>query len=261
MIAVRFAEHTIVGFEHEHKAKVFPHDLQAGVPMCFSATASFVTVGTTTAVAIACLTKVRRWRELPLASLPLIFAGQQAVEGCLWLTLPVDPDGPVASLLTLLFLLYAKVFWPAFAPMTVLLVEPERRRRQLMAICAAVGAGVAAYFLWSIYVYPHGAIIRGGHIVYPGGPPPSVVLGVLYLVATTITPLLSSHRAVVLLGAIVFVRISLRLFHVLGGICLGLVLLRRRWQRRHPRAFRARTTGRAICTGWCLAAAHYQRRK
>ena len=69
------------------------------VRTCFSATASFVTVGTTTAVGIACLSKVRQWRELPLASLPLIFAVQQAVEGCLWLTLPVDPDGPVASLL------------------------------------------------------------------------------------------------------------------------------------------------------------------
>jgi hypothetical protein len=171
--------------------------------MCFSATASFVTVGTTTAVAIACLSKVRQWRELPLASLPLIFAGQQAVEGCLWLTLPVDPDGPVASLLTLLFLLYAKVFWPASAPVTVLLIEPERRRRQLMAICAAVGAGVAAYFLWSIYVHPHGAIIRGGHIVYTGEAPSTISIGVLYLVATTIAPLLSSHRAVVLLGAIV----------------------------------------------------------
>ena len=48
------------------------------VRTCFSATASFVTVGTTTAVGIACLSKVRQWRELPLASLPLIFAVQQA---------------------------------------------------------------------------------------------------------------------------------------------------------------------------------------
>ncbi len=161
--------------------------------MCFSVTASFVTVGTPTAVGI----------ELPLASLPLIIAGQQAVEGCLWLTLPVDPDGPVASLLMLLFLLYAKVFWPAFAPMTVLLVEPERRRQQLMAICAAVGAGVAAYFLWSIYVQPHGVIIRAGHVVYTGEALFNITIGVLYLVATTIAPLLSSHWAVVLLGAIV----------------------------------------------------------
>jgi uncharacterized protein DUF6629 len=172
--------------------------------MCFSATASFVTVGTTSLVGIACLGKVRHWRELPLASLPLIFAGQQAVEGCLWLTLPVDPDGAASSLLTLLFLLYAKGFWPAFAPLTALLIERDRRRRQLMAIGAGVGVVAAAYLLWSIYVYPHGATIRGGHIVYTGDTPTSIIIGVLYLVATAVTPLLSSHRAVVLLGVIVF---------------------------------------------------------
>ena len=44
------------------------------------------------------------------------------------------------------------------------------------------------------------------------------------------------------------VRLSLRLLHVLGSICLCLVLRRRR-QRSHPRAFRARTADRAICTG------------
>jgi hypothetical protein len=136
----------------------------------FSATASFVTVAITTAAAVACLGRVEGWREPPLASLPLIFAGQQAVEGLLWLTLPIDPDGAAASLLTLFFLLCAQVLWPAFAPMASLLVEPDQKRRQLMLICAVIGAGVAAFFLWSIFMYPHTASIRGGHIAYMGEP-------------------------------------------------------------------------------------------
>jgi hypothetical protein len=158
----------------------------------------------TATAGIVCLTRIRGWRELPLASLPLIFAGQQAVEGFLWLALPIDPDGPVSSMLTLAFLLYAKVFWPAFAPMAALLIEPEPRRRTLMAMCAAIGTGLAAYFLWSLYTYPHAASIVAGHIVYTGEPPSPAAIGVLYLVATAIAPLLSSHRAVVLLGEIVF---------------------------------------------------------
>jgi hypothetical protein len=105
-------------------------------------------------------------------------------------------------MLTLVFLLYAKVFWPPFARMAALSIEPEPKRRQLMAICA--GAGLAAYSLWSVYVYPLTAIIRGGHIAHIGEPRASVAIGILYLVATAITPLLSSHGAVVLLGAIVF---------------------------------------------------------
>jgi signal transduction histidine kinase len=87
--------------------------------------------------------------------------------------------------------------------MAALLIEPEPQRRKLMAICATIGAGLAIYFLWSIHTYPHAAIIRGGHIAYTGEPRAPVAIGVLYLVATAITPLLSSHRAVVLLGAIV----------------------------------------------------------
>ena len=221
--------------------------------MCFSATASFVTVGTTTAVAIACLSKVRQWRELPLASLPLIFAVQQAIEGCLWLTLPVDPDGPIASLLTLLFLLYAKVFWPAFAPMTALLVEPERRRRQLMAICAAVGAAVAALFsLVDLRPSPRGDHSRRSHRLHRRS-------SFQHIDCCTVSrgdhdrasALLSPGRRTARRNRVV--RISLRLFHVLGGICLGLVLLRRCRQRSDPCAFRARTTGRAICTGRYLA--------
>jgi hypothetical protein len=171
--------------------------------MCFSATASFVTVGITTAAAITCLTRFRGWRELPLAALPLIFAGQQFVEGFLWLTLPIGPDGPISSLLTLVFLLCATVFWPAFAPMAALLIEPEPWRRRWMGVCATIGAGLAIYFLWSIYAYPHAAVIRGGHIEYAGEPRIPAAIGVLYLMATALTPLLSSHRAVVLLGAIV----------------------------------------------------------
>ena len=72
-----------------------------------------------------------------------------------------------------------------------------------MTICAAIGAGVAAYCLWSIVTYPHEAIIREGQIVYSGEPSPPIAIGMLYFVATSLTPLLSSHRAVVVLGIIV----------------------------------------------------------
>jgi hypothetical protein len=121
------------------------------------------------------------------------------------LTLPVAPDGAISSMLTLVFLLFATVLWPVFAPLAVLLIEPEPGRRKLMAIGAAIGAGLALYFLWSLHTYPHAAVILGGHIAYTGEPRAAVAIAVLYLVATAMTALLSSQRAVVLLGAIVLV--------------------------------------------------------
>jgi hypothetical protein len=85
--------------------------------MCFSATASFATavvVGTIGIVAIALTAKPR---ELPLASIPLLLAVQQAAEGTLWLTLPVAPKSAVTSLMTNMYLFFALVFWPVFSPL------------------------------------------------------------------------------------------------------------------------------------------------
>jgi hypothetical protein len=171
--------------------------------MCFSATASFVAAGVTSGVGAAALSRVSKLSQIPLAAVPLFFAAQQVVEGALWLTLPLAPDGPVSTMLTYLFLLFAKVFWPLFVPLAVLLVEPDGiRRRVLIALCVA-GAGVAIFFLGSILTYNHSAHILGGHVVYSTEPhlPESVRLA--FLVTTAIAPMLSSHRAVQLLGVIV----------------------------------------------------------
>jgi hypothetical protein len=171
--------------------------------MCFSATASFVAAGVTGAVGAVSVSQVSRQSELPLASIPLFFAAQQAVEGALWLTLPVAPYGPVSTTLTYLFLLFAKVFWPLFVPIAVLLVEQERiRRRILIALCAA-GAGVAVFFLGSILSNTHSAHILGGHVVYSSEPHLPETVRLAYLVTTGIAPMFSSHRAVQLLGLIV----------------------------------------------------------
>lgn len=171
--------------------------------MCFSATASFVAAGVTGMAGAAAVSRVSQRSEIPLASIPLFFAAQQAVEGALWLTLPLAPDGPVSTTLTYLFLLFAKVFWPFFVPLAVLLVEPERiRRRILIALCAA-GAGAAIFFLGSILTYNHSAHILGGHVVYSAEPHLPETVRFAYLVTTGIAPMFSSHRAVQLLGLIV----------------------------------------------------------
>ena len=171
--------------------------------MCFSATASFVTAGTTAAIGIVCLIRVADRRALPLAATPLLFAGQQAVEGLLWLTLPQAPDGSISSGLTLLFLLIAEVFWPAYAPVAALLVETDPRRRRLIGLCVASGFAVAAWLLWALLTRSHSAILLDGHIVYVTGQQPSVAVGVAYLAATGLSLALSSKRTIRLLGALV----------------------------------------------------------
>jgi len=173
--------------------------------MCFSATASFVTAGVTAVIGLVSVGKVNEPRELPLAATPLLFALQQAIEGLLWLSIPLAPAGSASTGLVLSFLIFAEVFWPVFVPIAVYLIEPNQRRRHLMLLCVTAGAGVAAYLLWSILGQSIGAVIINGHIVYerPYPHPPIVVAA--YLAATGLPPLLSSQRVVAILGIVILV--------------------------------------------------------
>lgn len=171
--------------------------------MCFSATASFVTAGITGAIGILAMTRARERRALPLAAAPLVFGLQQGIEGLLWLHLESATDNAATGGLAFLFLFFALVLWPMYAPVAVLLVEPGGRRRQLMYFCLAVGTGVGAYMLWWILARPPAAIIAAGHIVYVTGLGHALLIAPAYLVATGLPLLSSSRRSVVTLGAIV----------------------------------------------------------
>lgn len=173
--------------------------------MCFSPAASFITAGLTGVIGVISLTRVTQARELPLAATPLLFGLQQAIEGSLWLVLPIAPHGPAAAALTLTFLLFAQVFWPVYAPLAASLMEPSPRRRRLMLICLAAGVGVAGYLLWRILSGPREAVIVNSCLVYRtrGGHP--LLTGLAYLAATSLPLILSSRRAIFALGAITVV--------------------------------------------------------
>lgn len=171
--------------------------------MCFSATASFVTAGVTGVIGVVALSRVTERRQLPFAATPMLFAVQQGVEGLLWLGLPLAPGGATSTGLTFVYLLFAQVFWPVYAPVAVLLIEPHERRRQLMLLCLAAGLGVGAYMLWGILTRPFGAILLDDHIVYVTDHRHSDAIAVFYFAATSLPLIVSSQRAVVALGGVI----------------------------------------------------------
>ena len=63
--------------------------------MCFSATANFVGSAVLGAVGVVTLTKVKHRRELLFATLPILFAIHQFIEGFVWLGLDgiLSPGG------------------------------------------------------------------------------------------------------------------------------------------------------------------------
>jgi hypothetical protein len=173
--------------------------------MCFSATASFIAAGITGAVGIVALSRTKAPREWPLAAVPLIFAAQQSVEGLLWLQFPIAPDRPSSTFLTYLFLLFAEVAWPVYAPVACLFIEPNKHRRLAMTVCLIVGVAVAGYYLVSIFSHPHTARIIGHHVAYASEREVSYIMGTAYLLATGGVIALSSHRAMVALATIVII--------------------------------------------------------
>lgn len=171
--------------------------------MCFSATASFITAAATGVVGAFALTRASRPRELPLAAMPLVFAFQQAVEGALWLELPVAPEAPIATTLTLVFLLFAQVFWPIYAPVAVMLVEPGRKRRTLLLLCLAAGISIALYLFSSLLAQSQTAVVRNGHIVYAAEYRHSDLVFLIYLAATSLPFMLSSRRMILAVGFVI----------------------------------------------------------
>lgn len=170
--------------------------------MCFSATASFTVAGLTAAVGVACLSRTRKRTEILLASFPLLFAAQQGVEGLIWLRLSSEAAFE-SGLLVTAFLLFAEVLWPLLVPAAVFAIEPDPRRRRILAGLFAVAIVISAYLLFAMTVAPYVVTVRGESLRYahdfaalPGGK-------VLYAACTTLPLLLSSHLWVKVMGAVI----------------------------------------------------------
>jgi hypothetical protein len=174
--------------------------------MCFSATASFTAAAITGGIGLLTLQRVTNRAEVPLAAVPLLFGLQQAIEGGLWLTLDDAPFDPgLVQALTYGFLFVAEVWWPIFVPVAVLLAESDKRRRRLLWPLLPLGVAVGLSLLWAILTREHHAMIVDEHLVYAAEGKLPFGIAAAYLGVVVLPPLLSSHRAVALLGAIVLV--------------------------------------------------------
>jgi hypothetical protein len=172
--------------------------------MCFSAGASFTAGVLLTFIGVETLRKVHKPAQIVLASIPAFFAFQQFNEGALWLTIGQPGHAVLRSVATYVFITMAQVVWPIMIPVSVLLLEEDKKRRRILLGLLAVGVAIGVYYLSRLILDEVHAQILGKHIVYrdttvdiSGG-----VTIFMYLVAT-ITPLfVSSVKRVHILGTI-----------------------------------------------------------
>jgi hypothetical protein len=176
--------------------------------MCFSATASFsaaAVIGSVGVVTLSSAAAKPDHRILALAAFPLLFAAQQVVEGLLWLDLASPEPGALRGVLVHAFQGYAEVFWPAFAPLAALLIERERWRRVLISICLVIGLALSVYLLVAMVGHPYQASVGERHIVYRNDFQYPTGIEAPYVVATTLSLLLSSERAVQRLALVILI--------------------------------------------------------
>lgn len=169
--------------------------------MCFSASASALAAFVTGGAGAATLVRCAKPREVPLASLPLLFSFQQAMEAALWLYLPQGAGRPLAQFLANGFSLIALAVWPLLVPIAFGLLEP-RRRRLLYGALLVAGGIAALYALAELARLPVKATLAAESICYVIAPY-SRWAAAAYVISTYVPPLVSSHPLLRLFGVAV----------------------------------------------------------
>jgi hypothetical protein len=161
--------------------------------MCFSAEADFVSGAVIGIVGVVTLTKVEKPRELALGVLPLAFALHQIVEGFVWRSLSDPAPHTGDGVAVYLYVVFAWVVLPILAPLAILLVERDERRRRAMWAFVALGALAGLYLLGAVLSNDISAHIAEHTIQYGGAGNYADIATGLYVIATCGAPLISSH--------------------------------------------------------------------
>ena len=168
--------------------------------MCFSATANFVGSTALGAVGVVTFTKVKHRRELLFASLPVLFAIHQFIEGFVWLGLDGKLSPQVTHDMGAAFMLYAQGLLPFLLPLSVLLFEPDGKGRRRMLPFVAIGVGTTLYILWALTAYPTQIFVKGNSIVYINDATNNTAVAMLYVLATCGSLFVSKERPMVIFG-------------------------------------------------------------
>ena len=169
--------------------------------MCFSAAANFVGSTALAGIGVVTLTKVKHRRELLFASLPLLFAVHQFIEGFVWLGLDGILSPKITHNMGAAFMLYAQGLLPFLLPLSVLLFEPTAKARRVMWPFLAIGTATTLYILWALTAYPTQIYVVSNSIVYMNQATNNTAVAIFYVIATCGSLFFSKVKAMVAFGA------------------------------------------------------------
>lgn len=179
-----------------------PFDLNKGLAMCFSATASFTGSAVVGVIGVATLARVQHKNELLFAAVPLLFAWHQFNEGMVWLGLTgAMPIGTLPGW-GFTYMLYAQGLLPLLIPLSVWLIEPDLRRKHWITPFLLLGAVLTAYQLWALLGFDTRIYVQGHSVVYSNPATSHLWIAIAYVIATCGALFASGYRYIVVLGAV-----------------------------------------------------------
>lgn len=138
--------------------------------MCVSAQASFIVGAGTGAIGLVTFKRARSTPHQWLALVPCFFALQQASEGVVWLHLKGDFQAtPLSRIAQYIYLMFALVFWPAYAPFAVTMSEKVPLRRLLCSLAVVAGLLVSAFNTFQLVISSQVPAVVGHSIQYGFG--------------------------------------------------------------------------------------------
>lgn len=170
--------------------------------MCFSAPVSFTASGVLGVTGVLSLSKVKSSREIPLATIPLLFGIQQLIEGFIWLGVG---NGNIGQVFVYGFLFFAYLIWPFYIPLSVWLIEPVSKKKKQIMTLLFLGVAVCIYLLVVTLLFHKVEVeVVGCHIGHPyAGNIWYAFIFPFYLATVGFAPLLSSFKTIRIFGATV----------------------------------------------------------
>jgi hypothetical protein len=202
--------------------------------VCFSVQADLVAGAALTPIGILALREVRCVREVPFASLPLLFALHQFVEALVWAAADGDVSQHVGHAAAVAYVIFAVPVLPTLMPLAVLLLEPRTLRRRV-APFVGLGIVVSSVLTFALLTHPVTVSVHPHSLGYGTGVSNGAFWTVLYVTAVIGPSVLSGYPTIVAFGvfnlvglivvAVVYVEAFASFWCILAGMASVLVLV------------------------------------
>ncbi|MDZ7634870.1 MAG: DUF6629 family protein [Bacteroidales bacterium] len=175
--------------------------------MCFSAGASFAGGAVISAIGVATIAKNNDSSRRMFAGIPLIFGVQQISEGLVWVALQSPDHDLMLTIASYTFLFTAVIVWPVYLPLSVMLMEKVKVRRQIIFFLVVTGLVTTIYYGIGMLFYDVSPQISSHHIKYVNNfpRPPANAVFIIYLMATLVPLFVSGVRKMWLMGLLMTV--------------------------------------------------------